>query len=203
MYWSDVGGKLLIYIPVWLTACSGVRTTTTPCQKAGNYRQEVSHLPKTTYRGSCSPSHAKRGSFLGATRSSYIVISIHRLSCALLLCPTLSNKSYLSYSPFQPCTRYILLHTLSMSSTEEAAQVAGILLIVLDIITVAGRFYSRWITKLGFKWDDWTILIALLAGILTGILTLWGTLFSFVSPLRNPPSRIRFNIAKATELTHH
>jgi hypothetical protein len=90
-----------------------------------------------------------------------------------------------------------------MTSTEEAAQVAGILLIVIDIITVAGRFYSRWITKLGFKWDDWTILIALLAGILTGILTLWGTLFCFVSPLRNPPGRIRFDIAMATRLTRH
>jgi hypothetical protein len=62
-----------------------------------------------------------------------------------------------------------------MPSNEEAAQVAGILLIVLDILTVAGRFYSRWITKLGFGWDDWTILIALLTGILPGALSMWGT----------------------------
>jgi hypothetical protein len=61
-----------------------------------------------------------------------------------------------------------------MSSGEDASQIAGILLIVLDIITVAGRFYSRFITKLGFGWDDWTILIALVVGIIPGALTMWG-----------------------------
>ena len=61
-----------------------------------------------------------------------------------------------------------------MPTNEEAAQVAGILLIVLDILTVAGRFYSRWVTKLGFRWDDWTILMALITGILPGALTMYG-----------------------------
>ncbi|KAF1974307.1 hypothetical protein BU23DRAFT_461664 [Bimuria novae-zelandiae CBS 107.79] len=69
-----------------------------------------------------------------------------------------------------------------MPSNEEAAQVAGILLIVLDIITVAGRFYSRWFTKLGFGWDDWTILIALLAGIVPGALTIYGATVSATGP---------------------
>ncbi|KAF2257577.1 hypothetical protein CC78DRAFT_210421 [Lojkania enalia] len=65
-----------------------------------------------------------------------------------------------------------------MSTSEDASQVAGILLIVLDIITVAGRFYSRWITKLCFGWDDWTILIALLIGIVPGALTMWASTIS-------------------------
>lgn len=60
-------------------------------------------------------------------------------------------------------------------SNEDAATVAGIVLIVLDILTVAGRFYSRWFTKAGLRWDDWTILIALLTGLIPGILTIYGT----------------------------
>lgn len=60
-------------------------------------------------------------------------------------------------------------------SNEDASTVAGIVLIVLDILTVAGRFYSRWFTKAGFRWDDWTILIALLTGLIPGILTIYGT----------------------------
>lgn len=89
-----------------------------------------------------------------------------------------------------------------MPSNEDAAQVAGILLIVLDIMTVAGRFYSRWFSKLGFGWDDWTILIALLTGIVPGALTIWGALFCFVSPFLNPSGLIRFYIAGAARLTH-
>lgn len=66
-----------------------------------------------------------------------------------------------------------------MSSHEESTQIAGLTLIVFDIIAVAGRFYSRWITKVGFGWDDWTILITLIMSIVPGILTMWGTLFCF------------------------
>lgn len=71
---------------------------------------------------------------------------------------------------------------------------AGAILIVLGIVTTASRFYSRWSIKAGFGWDDWTILIAMLTGILPGALTIWGAYFSFVSPFRRP-SRIRFCIA--------
>ncbi|KAL1857094.1 hypothetical protein Daus18300_010437 [Diaporthe australafricana] len=67
-------------------------------------------------------------------------------------------------------------------SNEDAATVAGIVLIVLDIITVAGRFYSRWFTKAGFRWDDWTILIALLTGIVPGILTIYASTVSATGP---------------------
>jgi hypothetical protein len=96
---------------------------------------------------------------------------------------------------FFPADYSIPLHTMALS-TEDAATVAGIILIVLDIVTVAGRFYSRWFTKAGWKWDDWTILIALLTGILPGALTIWGAFFSFVSPFSNPSGRLRFYTAK-------
>lgn len=75
----------------------------------------------------------------------------------------------------------------SSMRNEEAAEVAAIILIVLDIVTVAGRFYSRWITKAGWKWDDWTILIALLTGILPGALTIWGA-FYLLQCLSLPPT---------------
>ncbi|KAI4231120.1 MAG: hypothetical protein L6R40_007835 [Gallowayella cf. fulva] len=78
-------------------------------------------------------------------------------------------------------------------SNEDASTVAGVILIVLGIITVASRFYSRWFTKAGFGWDDWTILIAMLTGIVPGALTIWGTFFYIVSPFPNPSSRIRFS----------
>lgn len=68
----------------------------------------------------------------------------------------------------------ILLLTLAMSSNDDAVTVIGVIIIVLDILTVASRFYSRWSAKAGFGWDDWTILIALVTGILPGILTVWG-----------------------------
>ncbi|KAK6193362.1 hypothetical protein LQW54_012534 [Pestalotiopsis sp. IQ-011] len=55
---------------------------------------------------------------------------------------------------------------------EDAVTVVGIILIV-DILTVVGRFYSRWYTKSGFGWDDWTILIALLLSLLARILTIY------------------------------
>lgn len=96
--------------------------------------------------------------------------------------------------PFFSADHSILLHTVAMSS-EDAATVAGGVLIVLDIITVASRFYSRWFTKAGFGWDDWTILIAMLSGILPGALTIWGAYFCFVSPFPDPPRQNRFYIA--------
>lgn len=59
---------------------------------------------------------------------------------------------------------------------------ASIILFVLDVVTVAGRFYSRWVTNAGFGWDDWTILIATLTISLSGGLLIWGAFLCFVSP---------------------
>lgn len=77
---------------------------------------------------------------------------------------------------------------------EDAATVAGVILIVLGILTVASRFYSRWSAKAGFGWDDWTILIAMVTGILPGALTIWGAFFCVLSPFFDRSSRIGFCI---------
>ncbi|KAL8900583.1 MAG: hypothetical protein Q9207_005619 [Kuettlingeria erythrocarpa] len=67
-------------------------------------------------------------------------------------------------------------------SNEDASTVAGAILIVLGMVTLASRFYSRWFTKAGFGWDDWTILIAMLTGILPGALTIWASSVSEMGP---------------------
>lgn len=58
-------------------------------------------------------------------------------------------------------------------SSEDASTVAGAIVVVLDVVTVASRFYSRWFTKAGFGWDDWTILVAMVSGILPVALNIW------------------------------
>lgn len=84
---------------------------------------------------------------------------------------------------FFPADHSILLQIVAMSNVDPAT-VAGAILIVLDILTVASRFYLRWFIKAGFGWDDWIILIAILSGILPGALTIWGA-FS-TSSLHSP-----------------
>lgn len=117
--------------------------------------------------------------------TGYLHLSIHPSHALSLPWSTRLNRSNAFPSPSQPTPPYILLHTFAMSN-EDASTVAGAILIVLDIFAVAGRFYSRWSTKVGFGWDDWTILMALVTGILPGALTIWGTFFCFVSPLTSP-----------------
>ncbi|ORY00289.1 hypothetical protein BCR34DRAFT_546930 [Clohesyomyces aquaticus] len=48
------------------------------------------------------------------------------------------------------------------------------LIIVLAVISCALRFYTRIFTKSGLKSDDWFILVAVLATLLTAALLLWG-----------------------------
>lgn len=96
--------------------------------------------------------------------------------------------------PLFPAYHSRFLHIVTMTD-EDSATIAGAVLIALDIVTVAGRFYSRWFTKVGFGWDDWTILIAMLTGILPGALTIWGMYFCFVSPFPNLRSLIILCIA--------
>ncbi|KAI1380125.1 hypothetical protein F4677DRAFT_405911 [Hypoxylon crocopeplum] len=60
-------------------------------------------------------------------------------------------------------------------SDDDATTIVGALGAVLSVLSVALRFYSRHFTKTGFGWDDWLILLALLAIIATDILVLWST----------------------------
>jgi type IV secretory pathway TrbD component len=50
----------------------------------------------------------------------------------------------------------------------------GALVIVLAIISVALRFYTRHYTRAGFGWDDWLVLLALIATIATDVMVLYG-----------------------------
>ncbi|KAK6074819.1 hypothetical protein SCUP234_04117 [Seiridium cupressi] len=54
----------------------------------------------------------------------------------------------------------------------------GILVAILAIAAVALRFYTRRYTETGHDWDDWLILVALLATILTDILVLWANIIN-------------------------
>lgn len=49
----------------------------------------------------------------------------------------------------------------------------GALVVVLAVVSVALRFYSRHSTGTGFGWDDWLILLALIATILADVLVVW------------------------------
>ena len=60
---------------------------------------------------------------------------------------------------------------------EQTATVAvGALIIVLAIITVVLRFYTRITTRVGLGWDDWLILVAVVFTLLTAVLLVWGML---------------------------
>ncbi|RYP57256.1 hypothetical protein DL769_009602 [Monosporascus sp. CRB-8-3] len=56
-----------------------------------------------------------------------------------------------------------------------AATAASGVVIVLAVLSVALRFYTRLFTKAGLKWDDWLILLAVLSAVITGVLLLWAT----------------------------
>ena len=53
-----------------------------------------------------------------------------------------------------------------------ATTAVGALVIVLAVMSVALRFYTRYFTRAGFGWDDWFILLALIATIVTDVLVL-------------------------------
>ncbi|KAI1486513.1 hypothetical protein F5X96DRAFT_654715 [Biscogniauxia mediterranea] len=55
---------------------------------------------------------------------------------------------------------------------DDATTIVGALGAVLALISVALRFYARYSTKVGFGWDDWLVLVALLATIATDIVVL-------------------------------
>lgn len=70
------------------------------------------------------------------------------------------------------------------------------LVIALAVISVALRFYTRIFTCAGLKADDWLILSAVVATLLTAVLLLWGTIgHSFYR-------RTMFISLAASELAH-
>ena len=49
----------------------------------------------------------------------------------------------------------------------------GALVIVLALVSVALRFYARHYTAAGYGWDDWLILLAVIATLVTDALVLY------------------------------
>lgn len=64
----------------------------------------------------------------------------------------------------------------NVDSDTTASTAVGALVIVLAVVSVALRFYTRYFTGAGFKWDDWLILLALATTIVTDVLVLYCTL---------------------------
>lgn len=62
------------------------------------------------------------------------------------------------------------------SSTSTATVVASGIVTGLATLCVALRFFTRMRTKVGIAWDDWWILVGLLATLLCSALLLWGAL---------------------------
>lgn len=63
------------------------------------------------------------------------------------------------------------------SSTMEDSSIetgVGASIAVLSIILVGLRFYVRYYMHVGFKWDDWLILVSLIFVIATDILVVYG-----------------------------
>jgi len=59
-------------------------------------------------------------------------------------------------------------------SDTTATTAVGALVIVLAVVSVALRFYTRHFTRAGLGWDDWLILLALITTIATDVLVLVG-----------------------------
>ncbi|KAI0470515.1 hypothetical protein GGR56DRAFT_660659 [Xylariaceae sp. FL0804] len=65
------------------------------------------------------------------------------------------------------------IDTPPASEGDSTTGVSG-LVIALAVISVALRFYTRFFTKQGLKTDDWLILAAMIATLVTAVLLLWG-----------------------------
>ncbi|KAI1501875.1 hypothetical protein F5X99DRAFT_381318 [Biscogniauxia marginata] len=59
-------------------------------------------------------------------------------------------------------------------SSEDATLAVSALVIVLAVISVALRFYTRIFTKAGLGFDDWLIMVAVIVILTTAALLLWG-----------------------------
>ncbi|KAH7304790.1 integral membrane protein [Stachybotrys elegans] len=65
---------------------------------------------------------------------------------------------------------------------EDTILIVGIALGVLAIITVIARFAVRHNKKAGFKWDDWMILVSIVAMIITDVLAVYAIIVNPTGP---------------------
>lgn len=73
----------------------------------------------------------------------------------------------------------------NVDSDTTATTAVGALVIVLAVVSVALRLYTRYFTGAGFKSDDWFILLALATTIVTDVLVLYCT-FCHLGPDKQP-----------------
>ncbi len=66
---------------------------------------------------------------------------------------------------------------------DEVTTVVGTIVAIVALLAVILRFYSRHTTRAAYGWDDWLVLIALLAIIATDVLVVVGLCPSFLSSL--------------------
>ncbi|OTA95111.1 hypothetical protein M434DRAFT_29146 [Hypoxylon sp. CO27-5] len=64
--------------------------------------------------------------------------------------------------------------TVQIQDDESGSRGASALVIILCVISVALRFYTRTFTRAGLKADDWLILVAVVGTLLTAALLIWG-----------------------------
>lgn len=58
---------------------------------------------------------------------------------------------------------------------DDVILIVGIVLGISAIIAVVARFYARYSTKAGFRWDDWLILVAIASMIIIDVLAVYGS----------------------------
>jgi hypothetical protein len=64
--------------------------------------------------------------------------------------------------------------TAGDNNDENIMTAIGAVMIVLSVIVVGLRFYTRFSLKTGFGWDDWSILISLSSLLAAGVCVLTG-----------------------------
>lgn len=62
----------------------------------------------------------------------------------------------------------------SANAEENVVTVVGATMIVLAVLSVIFRFYTRYLMKAALWWDDWMALTAVLTAVAAGVLVLAG-----------------------------
>ncbi|KAH9904611.1 hypothetical protein F4778DRAFT_780583 [Xylariomycetidae sp. FL2044] len=66
--------------------------------------------------------------------------------------------------------------------SENALLIVGVVLGVLAIVSVTARFYVRYFKRSGYKWDDWFIMLSILAMIVTDAVDVYAISFNPEGP---------------------
>lgn len=78
----------------------------------------------------------------------------------------------------------------SANAQESTVTVVGAIMIVLAVLAVIFRFYTRYRLKSVLGWDDWMALVAVASGVAAGALVLAGKLPFYFHPWSHRCSRV-------------